>query len=98
MNPRILELRGKQTETYTSFGGKDSDGFPIYGDSKVYYVTNVGQDRAEILTLLEDFNVEILEEVSMFKYICIALEKEEVSNIDTLLRTIFNSPLQWDGA
>lgn len=58
---------------------------------------NVGGDRERILARLREHNIEILEEISIFEYISIAImDKEKTKEIEALLLNKFEYELVSD--
>ena len=95
ISDRHKELRGPQTGVYVDMFDIE---YPVFEQSKVYYVTNIGQSREEILEFLRDNDIEILEEKSMFKYICIAIQNEPTKiYLSEILKREFDCSLQWEG-
>lgn len=89
------QYRGHQTSTYTDMFGIE---YPLFEQSKIYYVTNIGRQRAEILKFLDKKFIEVLEETSMFKYIMIVVRDiNEVRQLETELKVNFDCGLLWDG-
>lgn len=88
--------KGPITGIYTDmFGIK----YPLYENSKIYYVQNVGQKRQELLEFLVAKNIKVLEEISMFKYIMILIhEPDEAKQLEIELKASFNCTLLRDGA
>lgn len=67
------QLRGKQTDTYIDMFGIE---WPVYSDSRIYWITDCGENRYRDLDVLHHLGVQILEEVSIFNWIEIVVENE----------------------
>ena len=88
------DLRGEVTHTFIDMFGIE---WPQYDNTKIYFITNVGNDRKIILSLLKDLNIEVLEEESIFRYIEIAIDNEEAAaTLRKILKEDFDCGLQRD--
>lgn len=89
-------LRGPQTSTYTDMFGMD---WPMYENSTIYFVTNVGQKRQKVLEYLNSKSIEVLEENSIFGYIEISIPHYQAARVIELeLDALFDCKLLWEGA
>ena len=87
---QIFELLGAPTGTMIDMFGLE---WNMYNNSKVYYITNIGDDRDEIISWLETHypSVRIVEKVSIFKYICITHEDNEcIKALEKHITSVFN--------
>lgn len=86
--------RGPQTGTYFDMFGFE---WVIFGKSKIYFVTNVGQRREILLTLIREFDsIVVLEEKSIFKYIELGIEDDAVAAALSEKLKDFDCQLQGD--
>ena len=91
---RRAELRGPITGTYIDMFGQAWD---MYDQSKIWFVTNVGQDREEILSYLRALEeIEILEPNGIFKYIEIAVHNISINDLRLVLEKRFDCGLSQD--
>lgn len=86
---RIEELRGPITWYYTDMFGMD---FPIFGDSKLVYISNIGKNRKDCLKWLKENNIEILRNESIFRWILVAPTDDQIP----ALKEKFGRDLKWD--
>lgn len=78
----IAELYGPSEPFIDMFGTE----FPQYPQSQVYFITNVGDQRALYLQMLRGNGIEVLEEVSSFKYIKVRLAPDQVELVRGLMK------------